>query len=660
MFKNHIQNRLLVPVIIFFINLLLISLIVGGFFYYYKDKLLPGITISDYRLQGKNEKEVREIVGKIINKLSAEGFVFAYKDKKHNITPTIGSPETANEIIAFNIDKTIKDSFAIGHNKNILLNIKDAYLSLVYGIKIPIAVEINEELLKKTLRDNFNSLESPAQNAELIYNEGFFKNASEDLDFFSIKKETSGQAINYDNGLTLLKINLAKGENTLIELSSAPSYPDIKEQDCVEAKKEAARIVNLAPLTIQYPDCKASASATSTFCDQKLSNKKWEIPKKLFASWLKIIQNNKDSHQTTISLDKDKVTNFIKDKITKETDDEVKEAKFQITNGKISAFQNGGDGHQLNKERFINDLENIIKNKETKNIILEITIIKNTSSDDITNNKYGIKEIIGTGQSNFSGSPKNRRHNIRTGASAVNGTLIKPNEEFSLLKTLGKIDGSSGYLQELVIKEGKTIPEYGGGLCQIGTTAFRGATNSGFPITLRRNHSYRVSYYEPAGTDATIYDPWPDFRFLNDTGNYILIQTRIEGNNLYFDFWGTKDGRKIEKTKPTIYNIVKPAPTKIIETLDLKPGEKKCTEHAHNGADAYFDYKVTYQSGEIKEKRFSSHYVPWQEVCLLGVAKLSEQKDTTEIITATTSKNILTEKNISDQSMISTTTKNDQ
>jgi hypothetical protein len=126
-----------------------------------------------------------------------------------------------------------------------------------------------------------------------------------------------------------------------------------------------------------------------------------------------------------------------------------------------------------------------------------------------------------------------------------------------------------------------------------------------------------------AGTDATIYDPAPDFRFINDTGNYILIQSRIEGNNIYFDFWGTKDGRLVEKTKPTVTKIVKPGPTKIIETLDLKPGEKKCTEKAHNGADASFYYKVTYPNGDIKDKTFNSHYVPWREVCLLGVEKLS-------------------------------------
>jgi hypothetical protein len=83
---------------------------------------------------------------------------------------------------------------------------------------------------------------------------------------------------------------------------------------------------------------------------------------------------------------------------------------------------------------------------------------------------------VAIGTSNFKGSPVNRRHNIAVGAASVNGTLIAPGEEFSLLKTLGDIDAAAGYKPELVIKGGKTLPEFGGGLCQIGTTAFRAAT----------------------------------------------------------------------------------------------------------------------------------------------------------------------------------------
>lgn len=126
-------------------------------------------------------------------------------------------------------------------------------------------------------------------------------------------------------------------------------------------------------------------------------------------------------------------------------------------------------------------------------------------------------------------------------------------------------------------------------------------------------------YYEPAGKDATIYQPHPDMRFINDTGHNILIQSRIEGDDLYFDFWGTKDGRITEQSDSTIYNIKKPGPTQLIETTELEPGKKNCVEKPHNGADAYFDYQVTYSNGEVKKERFSSHYIPWPEKCLVGI-----------------------------------------
>lgn len=207
--------------------------------------------------------------------------------------------------------------------------------------------------------------------------------------------------------------------------------------------------------------------------------------------------------------------------------------------------------------------------------------------------------------------------------------LIAPGEEFSLVKALGEIDAAAGYLPELVIKNNRTIPEYGGGLCQVATTIFRSALDSGLNITARQNHSYRVSYYEPAGTDAAVYDPWPDVKFVNDTGNYILIQSRIDKNDIWFDFWGQSDGREATSTTPVVYNIVKPAPTKIIESPDLKPGEKKCTEKAHNGADAYFDYIITYANGEKTTRRFNSHYVPWQEVCLVGIDDSQKEASST-------------------------------
>jgi len=109
-------------------------------------------------------------------------------------------------------------------------------------------------------------------------------------------------------------------------------------------------------------------------------------------------------------------------------------------------------------------------------------------------------------------------------------------------------------LPELVIKENKTIPEYGGGLCQIATTNFRAALNSALPITERQSHSYAVQYYDPQGTDAAIYIPHPDLKFHNNTKNYILIQTSIYNNILTFEFYGTKDGRSVHFEGPEYWD----------------------------------------------------------------------------------------------------------
>jgi vancomycin resistance protein YoaR len=310
----------------------------------------------------------------------------------------------------------------------------------------------------------------------------------------------------------------------------------------------------------------------------------------------------------------------ILDEIAKENDKNVEGGELIIENDKVISFKPILNGYSLNKEASFESIENkILDSQKEINLIIKEIIPEATSSEVV---KYGLTDKLGEGESNFTGSSQNRIHNIELGSSYVNGTLVKPGEEFSLIKTLGVISAAKGYLPELVIKGNETIKEYGGGLCQVATTAFRVALSSGLPIIERRNHSYRVSFYEPAGTDATIYYPKPDFIFLNDTPNYILIKSNIEKKDLKYTIWGTYDDRKITITEPIIKKIVSPPGAKWTETCDLEEGVVRCTELAHNGADVEFNYVVEYKDEEKKEVVFKSHYVPWQQVCLRGKSKI--------------------------------------
>ncbi len=184
---------------------------------------------------------------------------------------------------------------------------------------------------------------------------------------------------------------------------------------------------------------------------------------------------------------------------------------------------------------------------------LSVAVVEPDIKEAIDLDRLGIATLLARGESDFARSPANRIHNIRVGAGKYHGLLIAPGEEFSFNRFLGPVDAANGFKPELVIKNNVTTPEFGGGLCQVSTTVFRAAAHSGMKITKRKNHSYAVSYYGVPGFDATIYPPYTDFRFLNNTPGYILIQTSIAGTKLSFEFWGTDDGREVVVSGPSPY-----------------------------------------------------------------------------------------------------------
>lgn len=229
------------------------------------------------------------------------------------------------------------------------------------------------------------------------------------------------------------------------------------------------------------------------------------------------------------------------------------DARLQFTDGAVSITTASKAGQALDVSDAATKIRDAILSSSARTVALKVDVSEAEISEKNIS-KLGITKLIGTGTSNFAGSPKNRIFNLTLGAKKFNGAVIKPGQEFSFTGLLGEVDASTGYLPELVIKENKTVPDYGGGICQVSTTAFRAAVNTGLQVTERHQHSYAVQYYAPQGTDATIYVPKPDLRFVNNTPGHILIETKIQGNILTFNFYGTDDGRRVETKGPTIYD----------------------------------------------------------------------------------------------------------
>ena len=589
-----------------------------------QDYLSKNTYLGPFNVSGYTKHDVKNLILEKESELRNGGIKFKNNEEEFifplnlsGLSPDIpGSDLKYADSIDINTEQTIENLFDkqkngfINHILNKVLN-KAGIEKIYYSYDL--------DIIHEWLSNNFSNLiikpEPAFFSIEKIDNEKILINNQE-----KIGKEINLEEIEKD--LNIILSNL-KNDNIIIKTKS--SYPLVKYRD-IEPLRDI--VLNLAPesgFNIYFNKTENEENKKSDAIINQEEIITWISVDNLFGKF-------------EVSFNLEKIEEYIEKNISPKINEDVVLPKFEINNNKVSSWQPGKNGKIVNIRTSAQNIKAGLLNYELS-AVLDIDII---NVDDLNlENDFKIKELIGTGYSNFAGSPANRRHNIKVGADALNGLLIKPGEEFSLVKYLGEINAATGYLPELVIKDGRTIPEYGGGLCQVATSIFRSALGTGLPITARRNHSYRVSYYEPAGMDAAIYNPWPDVKFVNDTNNYILIQSRIEGNDLHFDFWGTSDGRVATTTQPVIFNIVKPPPTKFIETDELKPGEKKCTEKAHSGADAYFDYIVTYPEGATtttrQEVRFRSHYVPWQEVCLIG--KEPQEVENSEDVTKNENEN---------------------
>ncbi|MAG60015.1 hypothetical protein CMO96_04470 [Candidatus Woesebacteria bacterium] len=302
-------------------------------------------------------------------------------------------------------------------------------------------------------------------------------------------------------------------------------------------------------------------------------------------------------------------------------------ARFVFDGGRVQEFAPAKDGLELDQKTLTDKIRESLKTLEatSEEKISLVLPVKTTKPEVLTEevNDLGIKELIGRGTSTFRGSAASRIHNIALASSRLNGVLIKPNQVFSFNRALGDIDVYSGYQQAYIIKDGGTILGDGGGVCQVSTTFFRAALDSGLPIVRRNPHSYRVSYYEQdskPGIDATIYSPSVDLKIKNDTPGHVLIQAKPDTGNrsLVFEFYGTSDGRVSEVSIPRVWDI-RPAPPPLYQDDPTLPaGVVKQIDFAATGAKAAFDYTVTRGTDTLQDRTFYSTYRPWQAKYLRG------------------------------------------
>jgi len=487
--------------------------------------------------------------------------------------------------------------WAVGRQNNVLASYFNRAMVLTGGKKISCQLEFDEVDYNNFVNDLRDKYDEPAVSANVEKKDGELV----------VNSDKNGVVINDEILQADLYNNISVLNFADIKLSKITEEPLITQKDAEQAR-DLAKEEMANKMIWKYEDQEIAVDDSDVYGMLNFSQTSTDAGKK---------------NMIEVSYDLASVDKFLNEKAGWYEDKPINPRLKMTTEGPV-VVEEGQEGKMVNRAKLVDYLDKNIGTVK-KEVDLPVEVMKSTLDTDHIE-KLGIKELIATGSSNFSYSPTNRIHNISVGADKFDGTVIAPGEEFSFTTRLGSVDAANGYLPELVIADDETRPEYGGGLCQVSTTMYRAALNAGFPITDRTPHQYRVSYYEPAGQDATIYVPNPDLKFINDTKNYVMIEAVMDGSILRFNFYGSKDGREVTVTEPVIYNITSPPAPVYIYTSSLAAGEKVQVDSAHYGADSTFYRYIIYANGEKKEEEIFSRYQAWPAKYKVGEGEVTEKK----------------------------------
>lgn len=351
----------------------------------------------------------------------------------------------------------------------------------------------------------------------------------------------------------------------------------------------------------------------------------WSVTPEMLGDWTQI-EVDAEKRAASVELDASLVRQYMLDLAT-EIYQEAADGELTWRNGLVVTRQSL-DGHVLETEKAT---EQFLAAAFTTNHALTLPVHvtrPRVPTDDLA--ALGIKESIGEGTSQFTGSPPERVHNVHTAAGYLNNAVVAPGETFSFNEAIGEISLERGYQEGLTIVADQTVPGIGGGVCQVSTTTFRAAFWSGLPILERNQHSYLVSYYQldgsPEGFDAAVYQPWADLKWRNNTDHYILVQAQWTDEDLQVVLYGTNPGVDVVRSEPVIENRIPPLPSKTIRNPALPRGTKEQKEWAHEGMEVTLTRTVSKDGKVLFEDSFYSKYKPWGDVWEVGPPKLTPKK----------------------------------
>lgn len=130
----------------------------------------------------------------------------------------------------------------------------------------------------------------------------------------------------------------------------------------------------------------------------------------------------------------------------------------------------------------------------------------------------------------------NKVKNLALAIANINGIVIKPQQTFSLWRLVGRPTKRKGYLDGLILHNGKISKGTGGGMCQLGNLLYWMTLHTELDITERWRHSFDVfpdvNRKIPFACGATLSYNYVDLQLKNNTEDTYCIHLWLDDEYL--------------------------------------------------------------------------------------------------------------------------------
>jgi vancomycin resistance protein YoaR len=585
----------------------LISAVTLGYDQAHKGSIFPGVSVAGVQLAGMNEVEAAVAMAQQVAYPQTGRIVFQDDPViAKDVASSVWEVRPADLGLTLDLDASVHQAYNLGRVGNPLRKIFDQLGAWHNGRDLPLLMTYDENQANAYLARLAAQVDRPMVEASLGLN---------GVEVVANVGQV-GRQVDIRASLASVEGQLGTLVDGLLPLVVTETPPVVLE---TEGAAEQARRILSTPLVLSIPEAGAGDPTSITIEPKKLAE---------LISFQRVDTSGVGTFEIKIAAEKLR-------RVLEETAPHLarrpENARFIFNDDtrQLDLLKPAVIGRSLNIENSLQVLQTeLLKGNHAVNLAVDTT--NPQAPSDATAASLGIRELVSKQTSYFYGSSSPRIQNIETASAQFHGLLVAPGQTFSMSDALGDVSLDNGYAEALIILGDRTIKGVGGGVCQVSTTLFRTVFFGGYPIDERHSHAYRVGYYEQnatgnlnpdlAGLDATVFVPLVDFKFTNDTPNWLLMETYVntKARTLTWKFYSTSDGRTVKWDTSGLQNIVDAPPPEYVENPDLAAGETRQVDWEVAGADVTV-WREVYRDGDIYIRdEFYTHYQPWRAIIEYG------------------------------------------